>query len=221
MANVIIRDPDDPMPTDSAEFMVRLKKIHERRKLSRHAVYCDGTLVVGGKAETCKVLDISAGGAHIKFDHPVEAGQPISLKIDGCGEFECEMVWHEDTHIGGLFFLGQSRKNAQLAKKVVLNFANSAEQRRTAPRRSVIFPARVLSGNLALDARIKDISASGAQLILDEVVDVIAPFILKTDRFGNFFCDIVWKHEKRIGVTFLKTPAKFAEFVKHELPSTD
>ena len=184
-------------------------------------MYCDGTLVVGGKAEACKVLDISTSGAHIKFDHPVEAGQPISLKIDRCGEFECEMVWHEDTHIGVLFFLGQPEKNAQLAKKVVLDFDNSAEQRRTAPRRSVIFPARVLSGNLALNARIKDISASGAQLILDGVVGVIAPFNLKTGRFGNFFCDITWKRGKRIGVTFLETPAKFAEFVKHDLPSTD
>lgn len=193
-------------------------RIRDSRELSRYAVFCDGTLLVGEEGRECKVLDISSGGAHIRVDTPLESEGPFKLKINKCGELECKIVWQTDKKSGLLFFLDKPKEKEQFADRVRQNYAESGDQKRLAPRRSVIFPARAYFGNLIVDCRIKDISKTGAQVMFNEALNFSAPFGLAIKKFGKFSCDIAWREETNLGVTFLKTPPGFDHFVEHDLP---
>lgn len=198
--------------------MAGTERIRENRELSRYAVFCDGTLSIDGEEKDCKVLNISAGGAQIHVETPLISDGPYTLRIEKCGELEGKIVWQEDKKSGLLFFVDQHQEQKRFVEKVQKYFAKSSDQKRQAPRRSVIFPARAYSGSLIIDCRIKDLSATGAQIIFNEELDISPPFTLKTEKFGAFSCEIAWVEGKRMGVIFLESPAKYAQFVEHDLP---
>jgi hypothetical protein len=201
--------------------MAKLARHSDTRKLNRHSVFFDGTLVFGQTTKACKVLNISSGGAQIRVEAPLDVDGPVALRVRDCGEVPCEIMWQEDKTMGVLFFTGEPLKNMRMAKKIRDRFEKAPEQRRRHPRRSVILAGSVYSGGLVLDARLKDISAAGAQLVFAEDQQLPGSFLLRTERFGDFSCDVAWQTERKMGVHFTKTPKEFAEFVEHELPSED
>ena len=77
------------------------------------------------------------------------------------------------------------------------------DETRTAPRRRMLKAGTIEFGGGAIDCTVRDISETGAAL------DVVTPLFIP-DRFTLFVptehlkrpCQIVWRKEKRIGVTF-------------------
>jgi hypothetical protein len=77
------------------------------------------------------------------------------------------------------------------------------DETRTAPRRRMLKAGTIEFGGGAIDCTVRNISETGAAL------DVVTPLFIP-DRFTLFVptehlkrpCQIVWRKEKRIGVTF-------------------
>ena len=76
------------------------------------------------------------------------------------------------------------------------------ENNRTTPRHRVLKSGRIqIAGGGAIDCTVRNISDTGAALDVTSPVGIPAEFTLITDG-QNRSCRVVWRKEKRIGVTF-------------------
>ena len=69
----------------------------------RYETCCPGKFLVGDQIVDCVVLNISVGGAKIRFTGPVgtaSTGSTVRLRIERIGEFSARVVWHKGTDMG-------------------------------------------------------------------------------------------------------------------------
>ena len=76
------------------------------------------------------------------------------------------------------------------------------DNNRIAPRHRVLKVARIEFGSSVFDCTIRNLSETGAALDVSPV-GLPAEFILVAEGFRRS-CKVVWRKEKRIGVTFGK-----------------
>jgi hypothetical protein len=75
------------------------------------------------------------------------------------------------------------------------------DEHRIANRQRVLKAGKIEFGGGAIDCTVRNISATGAALDVTSPLGIPAQFTLVTE--GNHLpCRIVWRKEKRIGVTF-------------------
>jgi hypothetical protein len=80
----------------------------------------------------------------------------------------------------------------------------SMDEHRIATRHRVLKAGTIEFGGGAIDCTVRNISATGAALDVASPLGIPAQFTLVTD--GNHLsCRVVWRKEKRIGVTFDQT----------------
>jgi hypothetical protein len=74
---------------------------------------------------------------------------------------------------------------------------------RIAPRRRILKARRILFNGGGIDCTVRNISETGAALGVASPVDIQQNVILvvEADKFKRE-CQVVWRKEKRIGVTF-------------------
>ncbi len=77
------------------------------------------------------------------------------------------------------------------------------DENRIATRQRVLKGGSIRFGGGSIDCTVRNISNTGAALDVTSPLGIPTQFILVTD--GNQFpCRVVWRKEKRIGVTFEK-----------------
>jgi PilZ domain len=82
---------------------------------------------------------------------------------------------------------------------------DSMDEHRIATRHRVLKAGTIEFGGGAIDCTVRNISATGAALDVTSPLGIPAQFTLVTD--GNHLpCRVVWRKEKRIGVTFDQKP---------------
>jgi PilZ domain len=72
----------------------------DRRDQARDRVTYSGRLSYGAREYPCAVLDISAGGAQIRFAEPVAVWTIVTLYIDRFGGFHARVVWQQRDKVG-------------------------------------------------------------------------------------------------------------------------
>ena len=74
----------------------------DRRKRHRYPVVGPITLTLysGGKAITCKLEDVSLGGARARFEHPVELADEFELWHPSTGRFRALRRWSTSRTLG-------------------------------------------------------------------------------------------------------------------------
>lgn len=73
----------------------------ERRRHHRHPVALDAVLRFGGLAETCRVFDLSEGGAGVTgITGDFAPGDVVELHLDGLGSFPARIARRDHTTIG-------------------------------------------------------------------------------------------------------------------------
>jgi hypothetical protein len=77
------------------------------------------------------------------------------------------------------------------------------EEHRIATRHRVLKGARILFGGGSIDCTVRNISETGAALDVTSPLGIPTEFTLATDG-GQRPCRVVWRKEKRIGITFEK-----------------
>jgi hypothetical protein len=98
---------------------------YERRALKRHEWHLAGRLAIGPHEVSVLVLDISGGGARLRFDSAAQtlaAEGDCSLNVEGLGWFPAARRWRAGNEIG-LEFLIDSNQKAQLAATLAGRFA--------------------------------------------------------------------------------------------------
>ena len=83
----------------------------------------------------------------------------------------------------------------------ILLYLAEMDEHRIATRHRVLKAGSIEFGGGAIDCTVRNLSASGAALEVSSPLGIPAQFTLLTD--GNHLpCRVVWRKEKRIGVTF-------------------
>jgi hypothetical protein len=77
----------------------------------------------------------------------------------------------------------------------------SDDDHRNTPRHRVLKGGHILFGGGSIDCTVRNLSDAGAALDVTSPVGIPTEFMLVTDD-GQRPCRVVWRKEKRIGVTF-------------------
>ena len=86
----------------------------------------------------------------------------------------------------------------------------SADKRRHR-RHAVLYSGTLHQDDMSTDCIVKDISASGAQIVTERPVSRDRDFILDIDRAGLFTSRLVWREDNRLGMMFLHNPDSVAQ----------
>jgi hypothetical protein len=76
-----------------------LRPAADRRAHRRHQVRLDACLDAGGRLFSCVIMDVSAGGAQLVADLPVDL-ELVRLEIEAFDAFDCRVAWRSDTRVG-------------------------------------------------------------------------------------------------------------------------
>jgi hypothetical protein len=189
----------------------------ERQAHPRTSVYCSGKLTTGGQTWDCEILDISVGGAKIRFPTPLDPGAELSLMIEPHGTIPGRIAWQNSQYLG-VEFACDPEQTARLVRDVLENPETNKEQRHY-PRTSVLWSGRLNTGARAADCRILNISARGVKVRLLEPFEPASVVSLNIDRFGEFPGDVVWQYGDFIGIRFRDDPADIAEIFGDAAPA--
>jgi hypothetical protein len=86
------------------------------------------------------------------------------------------------------------------------------------PQRRLLLGGKIIFNNKSsvFDCMIRALSADGGELRLKSTLGVPDLFQLKIDTTGDTFtCDVLWRTETDIGVSFLKTPTHRSSLMKN------
>jgi PilZ domain. len=80
-----------------------------------------------------------------------------------------------------------------------------SEDNRSAPRHRTLKGAHIVlnEGFSTIDCMVRNMSETGAKLVVASVVGIPSRFDLAMDDGRRFSCEIAWKSETEIGVRFL------------------
>ncbi|HEX6979817.1 MAG TPA: PilZ domain-containing protein [Alphaproteobacteria bacterium] len=74
--------------------------VKERRTHPRDTVVYGGRLAYGAHEYPCTVLNISAGGAQLRFGHEIGPWTIVTLHVDRFGSFHARVVWQRGDRVG-------------------------------------------------------------------------------------------------------------------------
>jgi hypothetical protein len=79
----------------------------EQRRHPRHSVMWSGTLTAETEFDMyvldCRINNFSISGVHVFVERALHTDHPITLKINGVGEFMGRIAWTEGNQIGVKF----------------------------------------------------------------------------------------------------------------------
>ena len=82
-------------------------------------------------------------------------------------------------------------------------FGDAMAEHRNAPRHRVLKAGTIKFGGAAVNCMVRNLSDAGAMLEVTKPVEVPEEFTLALPAEGHHLsCHVVWRREKRIGVTF-------------------
>lgn len=190
----LIKKMDDPVVE---------KAKAERRRFRRVSVDLPGRLFVpaDSREASCRVTDMSPGGASVECDCVPDAGTQVVLYIDGFGRFEGSIV-RQDERGFGVRFVSTALKRERTAEQLTL-LMNKSLLDEADLRRDERTPTKALTrftrcdGTLT-DCEVIDLSASGVSL-RTAIRPVIGEFILVGQLAGR----VARHHSDGIGVEFV------------------
>jgi hypothetical protein len=182
----------------------------------RTLVFCAGALRVGDWIVACEIVNISVEGANVRATQVLEPVSLVTLSVDPCGDFECDVTW-QDGETLGLTFREQGPRTQELYE-TLLQDPEGANGARDATRVQVLWSGQLRSKETSNDCRIVNVSLGGAKAHVSNPSDIISPVTLAIDRFGEFSCEIVWREGNYLGLKFLDVPQTIEETVGQAVP---
>jgi hypothetical protein len=88
----------------------------EKREHERFHVTVAAEITFGGEGVECSTIDISEGGAKVRFK--TDPFKKVVLSIPPFGEFEGEIAWKDDEYVGIKFHHRHDRM-AEIVKTIV------------------------------------------------------------------------------------------------------
>jgi len=181
-----------------------LRMARERREYERVSVALPGILSVPSEptVKKCTVIDLSAGGARLKYDDAPPAPDRIAaLSIEGFGIFEGITVWDCDAEYGMRFLFGESERQHLIQSLSV--FAAEGLAAVTALRKSERWPQMsqlcfVRPNGQQYLCEVSNISFYGVALKTTE-----RPPLQELVRIGETYGRVVRHSEDGVAIEFL------------------
>ncbi len=155
---------------------------------------------------TCRLIDISVGGASLMSDAQLEVGETVVMYFDELGGLEGEVL----RSVAGGFainFAASHRRRQKLAAQItwLLNRHElaAADQRRTGHERVALAPKPIqiqLEDGSTIQHDVLDVSISGASIAM-----AARPAIGSKLVVGKLPAKVVRHHSRGIGVEFIYT----------------
>jgi len=157
-----------------------------------------GALTSGSIRHLCSVRKLSAGGAILHVDHPVEIGERLELELMTGEPLDGIVAWRRGAEVG-LRFDRQVDVFALIAQDIV----SQPGERRRMPRVELTCPALLETATGTEYVTTRDVSQGGAK------IDV--PFALEPDSRVSVTLEglrpvegvVRWSHDHVAGVAFL------------------
>ncbi|HEY5339119.1 MAG TPA: PilZ domain-containing protein [Rhizomicrobium sp.] len=187
---------------DKEELVAQAKA--ERRRFKRVPVELSGRMFVPAenREATCKVLDMSPGGARILCDAFPGAGTQIVVYIDGFGRFEGHVARAIDTASFGIQFNCSAHKRERVAEQLTL-YLSGGKLDEASVRRHDRTPTKGMArftraNGDVVNCEVLDLSLSGVSLIT-EIRPPVGEFVLIGQMAGR----VARHHDSGIGIEFI------------------
>ncbi len=128
-----------------------------------------GSVVVGSIRQVCLIRKISAGGAVLHTDLPVEEGRRLELELETGEHLDGSIAWRRGSELGLRF-----DEPIDVLPILARNLVSQPGERRRMPRVEVFCPARIDLESRSVLVTIRDMAQGGAK--------IEGPFELKTDE---------------------------------------
>lgn len=113
--------PDDRI-TNAKDLLKQVsdfgERMKERRRHERKKLLWAATVEVRGQRFEGMIVDLSAGGARIKFDAAVAAGDELTLVLKQLDELGAKVVWQREGEAGLQFLLAPEEVAARIQQKL-------------------------------------------------------------------------------------------------------
>ena len=151
---------------DRRKIKIAARGAQERRRHRRLELSLPGRgLAVSTGEFTCRLVDVSPGGARVLTKTPPKRGERVVLLFDGLGRLEGEVVRAGQTGFG-LRLISSQRKRDRLADAITWRFNMERlglDEDRTAPRKPGRGRAKIrLRDGVVIQADVVDVSITGA-----------------------------------------------------------
>lgn len=177
----------------------------EKRRYKRFAIPLLGRFlrVMTREEATCRLVDISIGGASLLADGKLDIGELVIINFDELGALEGEVV---RANPGGfaINFTATHRRRQKLAAQItwLLNRHElaAADQRRAGHERIAVAPKPIrveLEDGTVVERNVLDVSISGASIDIPERPAIGSQIIL-----GKLPAKVIRHHDRGIGVEF-------------------
>ncbi len=186
------------------------------REQPRALVLRPGSLRLGDWAVDCEIVNVSVEGASVRTTQVLEPVSQVTLNVHACGEFECDVIW-QDAETLGLTFREQGPKTEKLYQALLRDSEGPGGARRRT-RVQVLWSGVLRSGHRSSECRIVNVSLSGAKVHVSNPSELASPVILAIDRFGEFYCEIVWREGDYLGLKFLADQQTIKETIGEAVP---
>jgi hypothetical protein len=82
-----------------------LARLKERRRFERRKMPVAATIEVRGERFEGQIIDLSPGGARIRFDAPMAAGEELKVVLQELNQLGAQLVWRREGEAGVRFLL--------------------------------------------------------------------------------------------------------------------
>jgi hypothetical protein len=188
----------------------------EEQVLPRAMVLRPARLHSGAESVGCEILNISAEGVKVRVAPDFEPVGRLTLAVESCGEYDCDLVWHDGETLG-LEFPEQNAATLDLYQALLAD-SEGPSGARDAGRVQVLWNGFLHAGERSSACRILNVSLSGAKAHVSNPSDIPSPVTLKIDRFGEFYCEIEWREGDYLGLRFLADTETIAETIGQAVP---
>ena len=128
-----------------------------------------GSVVVGSIRQVCLIRKISAGGAVLHADLPVEEGRRLELELDTGEHLDGSIAWRRGSELGLRF-----DEPVDVLTILARNLVSQPGERRRMPRVEVFCQARLDLESRSVLVTVRDVAQGGAK--------IEGPFDLNTDE---------------------------------------
>ena len=186
------------------------------QELSRAMVLRPARLHSGGESVGCEILNISAEGVKVRVALGFEPARRLTLAVESCGEYDCDLVWHDGDTLGQEY-PEQNAETLGLYEALLADSEGTSGARDTTLVQ-VLWTGILHAGERSSTCRVLNVSLSGAKVHVSNPSGIPSPVTLKIDRFGEFYCEIEWREGDYLGLRFLADKETIAETIGQAVP---
>lgn len=169
----------------------------DRDEDSPGSTFQSGSLVIGSVRQVCLIRKISAGGAVLHVDMPVEEGRRLELELGADQQLEGVVAWARGSEVGLRF-----DKPIDILPILARNLVSQPGERRRMPRVEVFCPALLETESGTELVTTRDIAQGGIKIDTPFPLAVEQKVTVTPDGLRPLEGVVRWAHGRVAGIAF-------------------